>query len=545
MLKLFLSATKIALAFCLLAFTGQLVLAATPTGTFTQAGQGLCPTVPAGIDTAFIYLLTDGTVVVHDQSGTNQNWYRLTPDNTGSYACGTWTALASIPNSFSYGPRFYAAAVLPDARFAIAGGEYNLGSGTASWTNLGAIYLPKTDQWLPIRPPAGWASIGDGQGAVLPNGQWMIADALSKKQAFFNVNNLTFTPTGKLFAAGTNDEAAWTLLPDGSFFTVDNNIVAPGGTQNGERWINGTWYKAATIGTQQLFDGQQEMGPQVLLPDGTVLAIGGTGNVSIYTPPPVASPPSTASGSWANTTKLPATCGTANNAQCGANNAAGVLLPSGNVLLFASVAGDGTKPNEFRPGAHFFEFDRTVGPPVWNQVTEPGPLATQLAGDPSYVGSLMMLPNGQALFTDGINNGSTHNQVWLYTPNGTPNAAWKPTLSTWPSVINRNQTYNISGILFNGMSQANFYGDDAQNATNFPIVQVTMNAAPNHVYYGRTHDFSAMGVARTTLPVSAKFELWKCPQVKNAACVPETGAATLRVIANGIASNPVNVTINP
>jgi hypothetical protein len=125
-----------------------------------------------------------------------------------------------------------------------------------------------------------------------------------------------------------------------------------------------------------------------------------------------------------------------------------------------------------------------------------------------------------------------------------PSAAWQPTVTSFPTVITRNQTYNIYGYLFNGMSQANFFGDDVQNSTNYPIIRVTMDATPNHVYYGRTHDHSSMGVTQTTLPVSTKFELWDCAhQIAGSACVNETGPATLVVIANGIPSVPVNVTI--
>jgi hypothetical protein len=515
-------------------------------------------------------LLTDGTVMLQDQTGQNQNWWRLTPDNTGSYLCGTWTQLASIPNSFNYGPRFIAAAVLPDGRFAIAGGEYNLGGNNQVQSNKVALYLPESNRWLPVRPPQGWTTIGDAQGVVLPNGQWMIADSQSTKQAVFNANNLTWTPTGTSFTPGTNDEAAWTLLPDGSLFSTSNNIVAPAGAQNGQRWVSGnlpnsgppgtngtpigTWYSAATVGTQQLYDQRQEMGPQVLLPDGTVLAIGANGNVSIYTPPPTASPASTLPGTWANSVALPVTCGAANNSQCGDNDAPAVLLPSGNVLTFSGPIGDGTAANEFRIGSHFFELDRTVNPLVWNQVAESAGLAAQVAADPSYQGQLLVLPNGQVLFVDGLSGNKSG--VWIYTPNGTPNAAWQPTITAFPAVITRDTTYEIFGTLFNGMSQANFYGDDAQNASNYPIVQVTITAT-GHVYYGRTHDHSSMGVAQTTLPVSTQFELFTCPHnVGNpndptnlprnlgAACVPETGAATLRVIANGISSSPVNVTIN-
>jgi hypothetical protein len=213
-------------------FIAKSALAAGPTlGTFTQAGQGGCPAVPA-INAAFMYLLTDGTVMVDAQSGNaNVGWYRLAPDNTGSYACGTWTKLASIQTTIpSYGPRFYAAAVLPDGRLAIEGGEYN--QGAQNWTNKGAIYNPKTNLWLPVRPPPGWNNIGDAQGVVLPTGQWMIANSQSKQQALFNANNLTWTATGVNFqppattgTTGTNDEAGWTLLPDGSVFTVDNDVI--------------------------------------------------------------------------------------------------------------------------------------------------------------------------------------------------------------------------------------------------------------------------------------------------------------------------------
>src|SRR5664279_2058081 len=43
-------------------------------------------------------LLTDGSVIVHN--GTTQNWYRLTPNNNGSYASGTWTTIAQLPAGY-------------------------------------------------------------------------------------------------------------------------------------------------------------------------------------------------------------------------------------------------------------------------------------------------------------------------------------------------------------------------------------------------------------------------------------------------------------
>jgi hypothetical protein len=55
------------------------------------------------------------------------------------------------------------------------------------------------------------------------------------------------------------------------------------------------------------------------------------------------------------------------------------------------------------------------------------------------------------------------------------------------------------------------------------------------VFYARTHDHSTMGVATGHKTVSTNFD------------VPsgtETGASTLVVIANGIPSAPVSITVN-
>jgi hypothetical protein len=94
-------------------------------------------------------------------------------------------------------------------------------------------------------------------------------------------------------------------------------------------------------------------------------------------------------------------------------------------------------------------------------------------------------------------------------------------------------TYTIAGTLFNGVSQANAYGDDDQQATNYPLVRI-QNSATGHVFYARTHDHSFMGVA-SMATVTTMFD------------VPagiEVGASTIEVIANGVASAPVAVTVN-
>ena len=77
------------------------------------------------------------------------------------------------------------------------------------------------------------------------------------------------------------------------------------------------------------------------------------------------------------------------------------------------------------------------------------------------------------------------------------------------------------------------FGDEYQNATNYPLVRITNNST-KHVFYARTHDHSTMGVATGTKVVSTHFDVPK---------TIDTGASTLVVVANGIASKPVNVTV--
>jgi hypothetical protein len=99
--------------------------------------------------------------------------------------------------------------------------------------------------------------------------------------------------------------------------------------------------------------------------------------------------------------------------------------------------------------------------------------------------------------------------------------------------VTRGSTYQISGTQFNGLSEANSFGDELERATNYPLVRIT-DTGTGDVFYARTHDHSTMGVATGSKTVSTNFD------------VPagmETGASSLVVVANGIPSNPVSVTV--
>lgn len=432
-------------------------------------------------------LLTDGSVMVHNMD--SSTWWKLTPDAFGNYVNGTWTQIASLPAG--YGPLYFASAVLPDGRVFVMGGEYNF--GVAVWSNQGALYDPVANTWTPLAPPPGWLQIGDAQCVVLPDGRLMLANPFDTRTAILDPATLTWS-SGATGKTDRNDEEGWTLLPDGTVLTVDaiNNPAA-------ERFLPSLnlWIGAGSTPLSLVNPASQEIGPAVLRPDGTVFATGATGHNAIYTP----GLNLTDLGTWTSAPDFPLFAGL----QLDIADGPACLLPSGNVLCGAS-------PGVFQAPTHFFEFDGTSLIPV--------PATPRSVSNPSYVGNMLMLPTGQVLYTDFSSD------VQVYTPTGAPNDAWRPTITALPPTLVPGQTYTIQGTQFNGLSQCSAYGDDATNATNYPLVRIT-NTVTGHVYYCRTFNHSTMGVATGATPTSTNFT------------VPanlEAGASMVEVAANGIPS---------
>jgi hypothetical protein len=419
----------------------------------------------------------------------------LTPDNTGNYVNGTWTQLASLPGH--YGPEYYASAVLPDGRLIVEGGEYNFGAGTH--TTLGAIYDSTSNTWTSMTPPSGWSTIGDAQSTVLTNGTFMLANCCTTQQVQLNASTLTWTTTGT-GKADSNNEEGWTLMPNGLVLTVDaNNVTMP---THAEKYTpkTGTWASAGSTIVTLADPSSHELGPAVLRPDGTVFYTGATGKTAIYT---------VSTGVWTVGPNFPIQGGK----QLDIADGPAALLPSGNVFCQAS-------PGVFFAPSTFFEFDGTNLTPVVAPPNAPN--------DPSFVGRMVVLPTGQVFWVDGSKD------VEIYTPTGSPNPSWAPNITSVATTLTRGATVVIKGTQFNGLSQGAAYGDDSQSASNYPLVRI-MNNATHHVFYARTHNHTSMGVATGSRIVGTHFD------------VPsgmETGASTLVVVANGIASNTVAVTVN-
>jgi hypothetical protein len=327
--------------------------------------------------------------------------------------------------------------------------------------------------------------------------------------ALLNASNLTWTPTGS-GKADLYGEEGWSLLPNGSVLTTDAYIYTGNCGRNTEVYnpSSGSWTSAG-MSPVQLADcsgahATNEVGPTVLRADGTVVAFSGVASgavagTAIY-------------NSWMKTWTAGPNLPTIGGQNYDLADAPAAWLPSGNVLFAAS-------PGYATPPTHFFELGTS------NTITQVADTPKSPSGA-SYLLSLLVLPTGQVLQTDWTNS------VEIYTPTGSPNPKWAPIITSVPTTVAHGKTYGVGGLQLNGLTQGAAYGDDVQSSTNFPLVRITNNAT-GHVFYARTYDFAVRSVApgefswaRFTVPAGI-----------------ELGASSLIVVANGVPSAAVAVTV--
>ena len=471
-------------------------------------------------------LLTDGRVMVQSNNDSGA-FYSLTPDSKGSYLNGTWHVLAHMPTG--YAPYAGAQAVLADGRVLFVGGEYNLDQyqlpfAPSGLTNMSAVYDPAADSWTMIAPPPGVAYIGDVTSTIMPDGSFVFGEKLGRGMWRLDPTSLTWSAVAAVGKADDFAEENWTLLPDGDLFTIDvgNPSHAEHFDPIAARWysdgntparmtsptdspagltygpapvavVGGVTYGPGPAGT---YFPPGEIGPALLLPNGTVFATGAANSgaaahTAIYTPG--ATPAD--SGTFA--------AGPDFLAGDDAEDTSAALLPSGHALV-AVLSG------------HLYEYDGSQMP-----------VAAALPSNGGMTQYFVLpLPSGQVLVTGGATQ--------IYSDTGSPDPTWAPNITASPATVTRGSSYIVSGTQFNGLSQAASFGDELSAATNYPLVRIT-NTATGKVVYARTHSHSSMGVATGNTIVSTHFDV---PMQADA------GASTLVVVANGIASVPVQVTVN-
>ena len=409
-----------------------------------------------------------------------------------------------------------------------------------------------------VPPPPTWTTIGDAMGILLGanniTGSYSPASyalqnccnagATGREMAVASITprpgtTVTWTRTSQ-GKGDQNNEEGWTRLPNGQLFSVDacvNSGTLPCTTA--ERFDPGqnppTWVAAGNTPTT-LVDANSELGPGIGIGYNMVVWFGATNAIALFQYP-TGGPGG--GGTWTAQTPYPAPQSMA--------DAPGSLLPSGNILV-QTGPGFNTAPSSF------WEFNSstltpqntgpvgatgTVNQPQCNSGT---PNTTNVK---SFQGRMVLLPTGQVLWDAGLGVNCTS----VYTSNN--NVDRNPVMRPAPHINNvNNLTSNITlsrgstnntltGSMLRGVSQGAAYGDDAQSATDFPLVRITNNTSGNWCW-GRTHDWAILTSAQFDVPPdSTPKPGWALVQHN---C--ETGPSTLVVIVNGKVSNSIAVTVN-
>ena len=471
---------------------------------------------PAAIDT--MLLLTDGSVMCHQYD--SPNWYRLTPNAFSDYSNGSWSLLtpmaANAPagqNGPLYAPLYYASAVLRDGRVFVAGGEYNVSLNPAADVLAAQIYDPVRDAWTSVPNPPGFANIGDAPTAVLPDGRILMGDINSPKTVIYDPEKNSWAAGGPKNDASS--EESWTLLPDGTILCADvNNHPAA------EKYLIATnsWVSAGSVPAAAdlvwTAAPSTEIGPAILMNDGRVFCVGATGHTALYNPPLDPTQP----GTWAAGPDFPTD---ASGKLMRALDAPACLLPNGKVLcVVGGLISSGSDTGWAGIPTLFFEFDGAALIPTG--------APAGAANAPTFNCRLLLLPTGQVFYSDCVAG-----DLAIYTPDGGPKPAWRPHIEHVRRTLVPDHHYELRGYQLNGLSQAVSYGDDAQMATNYPIVRLR-NSGTVGVVYCRTFNHSTMGVATGHSLQSTHFHV--PPHIP-------LGDYELTVIANGIPSDPVEIRV--
>jgi hypothetical protein len=471
-----------------------------------------------------------------------------------------------------YGPLFFASQVLADGRVIVNGGEadYSQQSGNpavfqcstnpAVDSTKGSLYDPQTNAWVPVPPPAGWATIGDAASVLLgvntvtgaaSNSNYMVQNCCDNTgppnfnplPTQFQAAIATITPrpgntvTWTTTAAGKqqpNNEEGWTLLTTGQVLTVNTNPCNPApGVCNPltTEWFDPAtrqWRNAGnTPATLVSQNPRSETGPAVGIGQNMVVACGwANGTIAGYR----------FAFGWTAQTAFPGGVSVPDGPAS--------LLPNGNILVQTGV--QCTMPSTF------FEFNSSALTPV-----NPGPVGSTATGNQpqcpagaganvtntaAFQGRMILLPTGQVLWNAG--EGVNCTSIYTTTTAGNPNPAMRPPpriFSLSSSNLTQGNTFSLNATMLRGWSQGAAYGDDAQSSTNYPLVLITNNTTQNRCF-ARTHNWDSPNSVQFDIPPAVTPAAnWLL--IQHACDTTGGGASTLVVIVNGFVSNSMPVTV--
>jgi hypothetical protein len=405
-----------------------------------------------------MWLMQDGSILANLYG--EKQLLALRPDKEGSYANGSW----SPAGSFHLEKLFFASAVLSDGRLVACGGEdsgpnYVFENSETNVCEIYDFFLDAAVASHQFPAPVSWTNIGDAPSVVLNDGTFMIGNSsrgFNSQVALLNASNLAWT-----FDAGDQyQEETWTLLQTGDIITTSCSDLSS------KRYVAGaTGFVPDRPLPVMLGSAQTETGPAITMMDGRVICFGATGHTCIYTPGLQGQ-----DGTWVQGPDLP--INPVNGDQLLAADVGAILEPNGKVFLLAQ----GVKT----PSA-FVEFD-----PVQNAFGPPLPGAPNVSANNAT--RMLVLPNGHGLIVVAL-SGACYDLT--FSTGG--NASWAPTITSFPATVTIGSTVTLAGTQLCGLSECQSFGDDNQQAENYPMVRFVDQHG--NVTYARAHDVSTRSIA--------------------------------------------------
>jgi len=453
-----------------------------------------------------MWLLQDGRVLVNVYAGgqLSTQLFFLSPDANGSYLNSQFDPSAG---NFLAQKAQFASVILSDGRLVTCGGESgSKGPDTSFCEIYDPTTLPPSSSSFP--PPAGWSSIGDSPAIVLTDGTVLLANALGQPAfATLDQYSLTWTEQQNTFS---DNEYGLVLLKTGDVLKASVQQQTSYRYEAGKNAFVQDESPPVVLGSIQA----KEIGPAMTLMDGRTIWFGAMDPISkdplsplqpaptaIYTPTSFGQ-----DGSWSAGPSLVDENGVAYSA----GDAPAVLEPNGKVLVRLRAN------NSALPGV-FVEFD-----PSDNSISVDPSAPTVSDGAGS---TTLLLPNGHVLVSLGDSG-------WYDVKfDGPINPFLAPAIVFYPEIVTAGARTYLTGTQLCGLSECSNFGDDNQQAENYPMVRF-VDANGNQTY-ARAHDIDVRAISPGTMRTVAVE-------------VPETlppGTYSLFAVAMGIPSSSVQVTV--
>lgn len=197
------------------------------------------------------------------------------------------------------------------------------------------------------------------------------------------------------------------------------------------------------------------------------------------------------------------------------------ILPNGDYVFTAGTNVVSSRSNYFNSLGVTMKWDGSSNPTIYDTETS---------------SQLIALPDGTYFSINGF--GIVGGQSYrIYTPTTSeaiPQANSIPLISDAPNTVQKGQRVSVTGKRFNGSCYGSFGNDEGQFPDNFPIVEFK-DPTSSAKWYGRTTNFSTRGIDTTS-------------DISCTVIVPSDmpiGEFEMRIVARGIKSSPVNVSILP